>query len=105
MPQRTTHIEITLPRTVVGDKEPYSLVQYQVHVTMEVTQITAVANDVESVTIFFVKTQSHGVDGGIHTKLARVHHLRCLRLQDASIAVPAVLQMGDHECGHVGTHD
>ena len=71
------------------------------HVAVKVVEITTVADNAEPIPAFLVKAKCHAVDSRIHPELTGMHHLRGLRLQNAGIAVPAVLQMGDHEVRHI----
>ena len=71
------------------------------HVAMKVVQVATVTDDAEPVPAFLIKAKGHAVDSRIHPELTGMHHLRGLLLQNAGIAVPAVLEVGDHEMCHI----
>src|SRR4249919_3988413 len=64
--------------------------------------VTAVGNHAKAVDVGFIKAVRHAVDAALKWQVgARMHQLRRLGLQDRLALILTVLEVRDHEPGHV----
>ena len=87
---------------VDGDEEPDAFLLEQPELAVEIVRVPAVPDDPPAVHVRLVEAQAGPADGGLGAEDARVHGAGRLRLQDARLSRPPLLQVGDHEAGHVG---
>src|SRR5262245_17819203 len=95
-PERASRADLALACAVVRDVKAHAAIEHEVHVTVEVNRVSAMANDAMAVARLLIKPQAHSVQRRDDAELAGVHLVDGFGAQDLRILKLAMLEMGDH---------